>query len=92
MPNPEYQRLLRCTPAQLRERLPGGSAPIAALIAGLDDQTLAGAIRNLGGHDLAALDQAYASIDDTRPTVIFAYTSRDTGCRPRGTRRTIPRC
>ena len=23
MPNPEYQRLLRCTPAQLRERLPG---------------------------------------------------------------------
>jgi hypothetical protein len=23
MPNPEYQRLLRCTAAQLRERLPG---------------------------------------------------------------------
>src|SRR5919206_939515 len=23
MPNPEYQRLLRCTPSQLRERLPG---------------------------------------------------------------------
>ncbi len=84
MPNPEYQRLLRCTPAQLRERLPGGSAPIAALVAGLDDQTLASAIRNLGGHDLAALDQAYASIDDTRPTVIFAYTVKGYGLPTQG--------
>ena len=24
MPNPEYQRLLRCDPAELRDRLPGG--------------------------------------------------------------------
>jgi pyruvate dehydrogenase E1 component len=84
MPNPEYQRLLRCTPAQLRDRLPGGSAPIAALISGLDDQTLAEAIRNLGGHDLAALDQAYASIDDTRPTVIFAYTIKGYGLPTEG--------
>jgi pyruvate dehydrogenase E1 component len=84
MPNPEYQRLLRCTPVQLRERLPGGSAPIAALIARLDDQTLAEAIRDLGGHDLAALDQAYASIDDTRPTVIFAYTIKGYGLPTQG--------
>jgi pyruvate dehydrogenase E1 component len=84
MPNPEYQRLLRYTPAQLRDRLPGGSAPIAALISGLDDQTLAEAIRNLGGHDLAALDQAYASIDDTRPTVIFAYTIKGYGLPTEG--------
>jgi pyruvate dehydrogenase E1 component len=84
MPNPEYQRLLRCTPDQLRERLPGGSAPIAGLISGLDDQTLTEAIRNLGGHDLAALDQAYASIDDTRPTVIFAYTIKGYGLPTQG--------
>jgi pyruvate dehydrogenase E1 component len=84
MPNPEYQRLLRCTPAQLRDRLSGGSAPIAALISALDDQTLAAAIRNLGGHDLAALDQAYASIDDTRPTVIFAYTIKGYGLPTEG--------
>ncbi|HYZ53593.1 MAG TPA: pyruvate dehydrogenase [Streptosporangiaceae bacterium] len=84
MPNPEYQRLLRCTPAQLRERLPGGSAPIAALISGLDDQTLTEAVRNLGGHDLAALDQAYAAIDDTRPTVIFAYTIKGYGLPTQG--------
>ena len=79
MPNPEYQRLLRCTPAQLRERLPGGSSAIAELISGLDDETLTDAIRNLGGHDLAALDAAYAAIDDTRPTVIFAYTVKGYG-------------
>jgi pyruvate dehydrogenase E1 component len=84
MANAEYQRLLRCTPAQLRERLPGGNAPIASLIRELDDQTLTAAIRNLGGHDLAALDQAYASIDDTRPTVIFAYTIKGYGLPTQG--------
>jgi pyruvate dehydrogenase E1 component len=84
MPNPEYQRLLRCTPAQLRERLPGGSGPVAALISALDDQTLAAAVQNLGGHDLAALDRAYASIDDTRPTVIFAYTIKGYGLPTQG--------
>ncbi|MCW2931999.1 MAG: aceE [Actinomycetia bacterium] len=84
MPNPEYQRLLRCTPAELRDRLPGGSATIAGLISGLDDQTLTTSIRNLGGHDLAALDQAYASIDDTRPTVIFAYTIKGHGLPTQG--------
>ena len=84
MPNPEYQRLLRCTPLQLRERLPGGSAPIAALIAGLDDDTLTAAIRNLGGHDLAALDQAQESIDDARPTVILAYTIKGYGLPTQG--------
>jgi pyruvate dehydrogenase E1 component len=84
MPNPEYQRLLRCSTAELRERLPGGSAALAGLIAGLDDQTLTAAVRNLGGHDLAALDQAYASIDDTRPTVIFAYTIKGYGLPTEG--------
>jgi pyruvate dehydrogenase E1 component len=84
MANPEYQRLLRCTPAQLRQRLPGGSSQVAALISELDDQTLGDAIRNLGGHDLAALDQAYASIDDTRPTVIFAYTIKGFGLPTQG--------
>jgi pyruvate dehydrogenase E1 component len=84
MPNPEYQRLLRCTPAELRERLPGGSAPIAALLGELDDRTLTDAIRNLGGHDLAALDQAFAAIDDTRPTVIFAYTIKGYGLPTQG--------
>jgi pyruvate dehydrogenase E1 component len=79
MPNPEYQRLLRCHPDELRRRLPGGDESVAALIAGLDDATLAAAIRNLGGHDLAALDEAYDDIDDDRPTLILAYTIKGYG-------------
>jgi pyruvate dehydrogenase E1 component len=77
MSNPEYQRLLRCSAEELRARVPGdgeGREAIAALIAELDDATLLEAIRNLGGHDLDALDQAFEQIDDSRPTVMFAYT------------------
>ncbi len=79
MPNPEYQRLLRCAPDELRRRLPGGDEPIARLIADLDDAALTRAIRNLGGHDLAALDEAYEAIDDSRPTIILAYTIKGYG-------------
>src|SRR5579859_196163 len=79
MPNPEYQRLLRCDAAELRRRLPGGDESIAGLIAGLDDATLAAAIRNLGGHDLGALDEAYRAIEDDRPTLILAYTIKGYG-------------
>ncbi|MFV8243388.1 transketolase-like TK C-terminal-containing protein [Mycolicibacterium peregrinum] len=77
MPNPEYQRLLRCSAEELRERLPGkgiGADQISTLIRDLDDNALLAAIRNLGGHDLGALRAAYAQIDDTRPTVVIAYT------------------
>ncbi|HEV2634412.1 MAG TPA: transketolase C-terminal domain-containing protein [Actinocrinis sp.] len=87
MTNPEYQRLLRCSAADLRERLPGvgsGAAPIAALLDQLDDAAVTGALRNLGGHDLPALDQAFAEIDDTRPTVIFAYTVKGYGLSTQG--------
>ncbi|MEV0293516.1 pyruvate dehydrogenase [Nocardia sp. NPDC050710] len=82
MPNPEYQRLLRCDAGELRTRLPGSgpdSTAIATLIAALDDRTLTAAIRNLGGHDLAALSAAYRQIDDTRPTVVIAYTIKGYG-------------
>ncbi|WP_067828101.1 transketolase-like TK C-terminal-containing protein [Actinomadura kijaniata] len=87
MPNPEYQRLLRCDAAQLRERLPGrgpGAAAIAGLVAGVDDATLLEAVANLGGHDLEALDEAFSAIDDTRPTVVFAYTVKGYGLATRG--------
>jgi pyruvate dehydrogenase E1 component len=74
MSNPEYQRLLRRGAAELRERLPGGDQDIVRLLSDVDDETLLAAIGNLGGHDLDAIDQAFASIEDTRPTIIFAYT------------------
>ncbi|HEX6457461.1 MAG TPA: hypothetical protein VF032_00975 [Thermoleophilaceae bacterium] len=79
MPNEEYQRLLRATPSELRERLPGsgrGAREVAALIGDLDDAELARALRDLGGHDLAELLAAFAEADAVtdRPSVIFAYT------------------
>jgi pyruvate dehydrogenase E1 component len=84
MPNPEYQRLLRCDPDELRRRLPGKDESLASLVAGLDDAELARAIRNLGGHDLSSLDEAYEAIDDTRPTVILAYTIKGYGLAVEG--------
>ncbi|KAB8159452.1 pyruvate dehydrogenase [Streptomyces sp. 3MP-14] len=87
MSNPEYQRLLRCSADELRERLPGAGpeAPaVAALLAGIDDPTLMAAIRNLGGHDLGALDAALSEVADDRPTVIFAYTIKGHGLPTQG--------
>jgi pyruvate dehydrogenase E1 component len=87
MSNPEYQRLLRCAAGEMRERLPGDgpdATAVAALIAGLDDNTLMCAIRNLGGHDLDTLRAAYGRIDDTRPTVIIAYTIKGYGLPTEG--------
>ncbi|NKQ55444.1 pyruvate dehydrogenase, partial [Amycolatopsis sp. K13G38] len=83
MSNPEYQRLLRCTPAQLRERLPD-SPELARLVSTVDDDSLYAAMRNLGGHDLRAVGDAFARIDDTRPTVIFAYTVKGFGLASEG--------
>ncbi len=87
MTNPEYQRLLRYTPHQLRERLPGDGPDadaVAALLTDVDDGAVHAAIRNLGGHDLGALADAYDAIDDTRPTVIFAYTVKGYGLATQG--------
>ncbi|MGW4202865.1 transketolase-like TK C-terminal-containing protein [Streptomyces sp. NPDC004726] len=87
MSNPEYQRLLRCPADELRERLPGTGADadrISDLLSGLDDALLTEAIRNLGGHDMAALDAALSAIDDTRPTVVLAYTVKGYGLPSQG--------
>ncbi|WP_234047964.1 thiamine pyrophosphate-dependent enzyme [Streptomyces liliifuscus] len=81
MTNPAYQRLLRCDAGQLRRRLPEGPGTdrIRALVDQVEDSALVAAMANLGGHDLAALDAAFSAIDDTRPTVILAYTIKGHG-------------
>lgn len=82
MTNPEYQRLLRHSAADVRRLLPGtgpGADTIASVIAHLGDEELKAAVGTLGGHDFAALDAAFDAIDDTRPTVIFAYTIKGYG-------------
>jgi len=79
MSNEEYQRLLRAPAEDLRERLPGagrGSGRLRKLVGELDDDRLAEAVRDLAGHDLAALLDAYRETDaiTDRPCVVFAYT------------------
>ncbi len=69
MPNEEYQRLLRADASELRERL-------EVDVAGLGDGELLATFRDLGGHDLGALVDAYRQADAERgrPSVVFAYT------------------
>ena len=76
MSNEEYQRMLRADSDETRSRLLGESpsADFAALIASLSDDEIAASIRDLGGHDLELLIETFDTIDNTRPTVVFAYT------------------
>ena len=79
MSNEEFQHLMRSSDAELRERLPGtgrGRQRVASLVAELDDSQLRRAIRDLGGHDLDALLDAYREADAAvdRPAIVFAYT------------------
>ncbi|MEA2311817.1 MAG: pyruvate dehydrogenase component [Solirubrobacteraceae bacterium] len=69
MPNEEYQRLLRAGASELRER-------VEVDVDDLGDAELHATVRDLGGHDLGALVDAYrqADAERARPTVVFAYT------------------
>ncbi|MCF6734187.1 hypothetical protein [Blastococcus sp. KM273129] len=87
MSNAEYQRLLRRTADEVRRELPGegpGAAAVSGLVADVPDADLLAAVRNLGGHDLTALRAAFAQIDDTRPTVVIAYTLKGYGLATEG--------
>jgi pyruvate dehydrogenase E1 component len=79
MSNEEYQRLLRSPASELRGRLPGSGRrrrEIARVIHDVDDEALLAVIRDLAGHDLTDLRDAFRVADETqdRPAVIFAYT------------------
>ena len=79
MPNEQYQRMLRAPAAEVRERLLADAQDrrdINRAIADYDDERLHQTVRNLGGHDHAALLDAYRSADAAvdRPSVVFAYT------------------
>jgi pyruvate dehydrogenase E1 component len=89
MSNEEYQRLLRASGEELRDRLPAAGRAgkdVARLIKDLDDEHLRGAVRDLGGHDLADLLDAFAAADAVtdRPTVLFAYTIKAWGLPTEG--------
>ena len=79
MSNEEYQRMLRAPAAEVRERLVHDSivgSNLKRLLADLDDQQVALAVRDLAGHDLADLVSAFnqADLATDCPSVVFAYT------------------
>lgn len=88
MTNAEYQRMLRSHPDEVAERLlavdDADASGLAGLVAQLSARELAEAVRDLGGHDIGCLLDAFAQIDDTRPTVIFAYTIKGRGLATEG--------
>jgi pyruvate dehydrogenase E1 component len=88
MPNEEYQWMLRGSSEELRERLPGAGRPrrdLERLVGELDDAELRRAIRDLGGHDLVDLIDAFRACDaDDRPSVVFAYTIKARGLATEG--------
>ena len=65
MPNEEYQRLLRADPAELRERLPGRNAGSAGSWRSWATTSCARAFRDLGGHDIGKLIEAYRAVSTT---------------------------
>ncbi|MFN2537350.1 MAG: pyruvate dehydrogenase [Mycobacteriales bacterium] len=79
MGNEEYQFLLRSPVSSLRDRLVGDSLPLAAVLDDLTDDEVRTALRDLGGHDLDELGKAFRAVDNTRPTVLFAYTVKGRG-------------
>ena len=80
MSNEMYQRLLRVDSAMLREWLPRTSRfpdDTARLIDRWNDLELQALFRNLGGHDFAALREAFDQLDlEAGPNVMFAYTMK----------------
>ncbi|WP_416900759.1 transketolase-like TK C-terminal-containing protein [Micromonospora echinospora] len=82
MPNEQYQSLFGLAGEALWARfLDGAPEGIEALIADVSDDELGPLVTDLGGHDLAAMLDAYAQCDAVtdRPSVIFAYTVKGWG-------------
>lgn len=89
MTNPEYQHLLRTPTPVLRQRVAGegrGSRKIRDLLADLSDDEVARALRDLGGHDVHDLLDAFHGSDaeTERPSVVFAYTIKAWGLPTEG--------
>lgn len=79
MGNEEYQHLLRTPTDGVRDAIAGSggdASEIRACLRDVDDLAIATALRDLGGHDLRDLLDAFAEADRVtdRPSVIFAYT------------------
>ena len=84
MPNEEYQGLLVCDSAEVRERLVSGTGSLQRdlerCLQDVGDDELQTRIANLGGHDFETLNSAYQEAAVAPgPAVIFAYTVKGYG-------------
>lgn len=82
MPNEQYQSLFALDGSALRERfLEGAPQEVHAFTSPYTGEELKPLVTDLGGHDMAAMLDAYAQADATpdRPTVLFAYTVKGWG-------------
>lgn len=57
----------------------GDQGNVSALIDSYDDEALADLMTNLGGHDIAALLDAFNAIDHDRPVCFLSYTVKGHG-------------
>jgi pyruvate dehydrogenase E1 component len=81
-PNQLYSALVFQGGAAWRKRLRdeiGDQGAVTKLIESRSDDELARLMSNLGGHDLAAITQAFDSIDHDRPVCFIAYTIKGFG-------------
>ena len=89
MSNEEFQWLLRVPANEVRERIVGkgqGGRAIQRVLSELDDDEIGKLVRDLGGHDLLDLLDAFDEADRVtdRPSVIFAYTIKAWGLPTQG--------
>ena len=81
-PNQLYSALVFQGGASWRKRLLdeiGDQGPMTQLIERRSDEELARLMNNLGGHDLAAIIDAFDGIDHDRPVCFIAYTIKGYG-------------
>ncbi|MGZ4640441.1 MAG: transketolase-like TK C-terminal-containing protein, partial [Actinomycetes bacterium] len=82
MPNEHYQSMFGFTGAELRARfLEGAPEEVVAALADVPDDGVGPLVQDLGGHDVAAMLEAYDECDRVadRPSVVFAYTVKGWG-------------
>jgi pyruvate dehydrogenase E1 component len=76
----EYRELLHLRGRELRRRLAGpgaAGAGISRLLDTMTDDEILACLRDLGGHDIPLLIDAFDEVAADRPTVLFAYTGDD---------------
>jgi pyruvate dehydrogenase E1 component len=81
-PNQLYSALVFQGGAAWRKRLLdeiGDQGPVTRLIESRSDDELARLMNNLGGHDLAAIIDAFDRVDHDRPVCFIAYTIKGYG-------------